>query len=89
MNALRAAVLRNGVAASRQHLFAARGVQGPLSQAQSPKVFSQPLPLAVGNTLRAGAWLGLQQSLFHTPSVTLRASNGQAITYSEHARFPS
>ena len=75
MNALRIAALRNGVAATRQHLFAARGVQGSLIQAQSPRVFSQPLPLAVSNTLRAGAWLGLQQGLFHTPSVTLRASN--------------
>ena len=78
MNALRTAVLRNGASASRQHLFAARGVQGSLSQAQSPRVFTQPLPLAVSNTLRASAWLGLQQSLFHAPSVTLRASNAQA-----------
>ena len=75
MNAVRTAVLRNGLTASRQHLLFARGAQGSLSKAQSPRAVNPPVAQIMGTTLRAGAWIGLQQSMFKSPSVMLRASS--------------
>jgi hypothetical protein len=34
----------------------------------------------VGTTLRAGAWVGLQQSMFHSPTVMLRAADSAQAT---------
>ena len=88
MNAVRTAVLRNGLAASRQNLAFARGVQGSLSKAQSSKAATPSLAQVKGNTLRAGVWVGLQQSTFHSPTVMLRAAdNAQAISSRHNLRM--